>query len=727
MHYPASSTLRIAPLAVVASLVLALAGLPAVGAVSPIAPISAATPPAATDTASRRHEAPATPPLPARQVHLDFHTSEHIPGIGAKFDKAQWQAALREGRVNWINLFAKCHHGWSYYPTEVGSRHPNLSFDLLGAQIEACHEIGVRCPIYFTVGWSVRDAEQHPDWCARDRNGALQGGPGPKANIKPTDTKPTGGWVRLCPAADGPYHALILRQVEELCRKYPADGFWFDIYHVRNDCYCATCTARMRREGVDLADSSAVERSHALALKEHMRQLRALIARHHPRATVFFNSATHPKDKPLFTERLFDLNTQQELEDLPTTWGGYDKLPLEAKYHLGQGSDVVAMSGKFHKSWGEFGGFKAADAIKYEAAAMIAFGAACNFGDQLHPCGEMDVSTYRNIGEAYRYVEQIEQYGPGGVPVSRLGFWPTLDAAADNGLATMLLELHRDFVVADERNLPSLSTLVIPSRACLAPAQAEAIAAWVARGGKLLLLEAAALDRERKRLLFDIGATYEGASPFHFDYTVARQELGAGLVTTPFLNYKAAVRVKPAAGRALAVIREPYFNRTYAAYSSHANTPYKLEDSPYAAVMRHGNVIFFAHALDRLYNEHGVRLHRDLVRNALDLLETDPVLRVRQLPSSGRVSLLKQEAQRRYVAHLLYSPVLQRGSVKVIEDFPTIGGVALELRVPEKVRAVRTVPGGEALAFTAKAEGEGAVVRVAVPAFTMHTAVVFEY
>ncbi len=52
------------------------------------------------------------------------------------------------------------------------------------------------------------------------------------------------------------------------------------------------------------------------------------------------------------------MNTHAELEDLPTTWGGYDKLPLEAKFHLGKGTPIVAMSGKFHKAWGEFGGFK---------------------------------------------------------------------------------------------------------------------------------------------------------------------------------------------------------------------------------------------------------------------------------------------------------------------------------------------------------------------------------
>lgn len=108
---------------------------------------------------------------PTRQVHLDFHTSEHIPGVGSRFGKAQFQEALQLGRVNAINIFAKCHHSWSYYPTKVGMVHPTLEFDLVGAQIEACHEIGVRCPVYVTVGWSATDAAMHPEWVVRDIEG----------------------------------------------------------------------------------------------------------------------------------------------------------------------------------------------------------------------------------------------------------------------------------------------------------------------------------------------------------------------------------------------------------------------------------------------------------------------------------------------------------------------------------------------------------------------------
>ena len=275
-----------------------------------------------------------------------------------------------------------------------------------------------------------------------------------------------------------------------------------------------------------------------------MRQLRELIARHHPQATVFFNQTVGVSDSAKFKERLSDLSTQIELEDLPTAWGGYDKLPFNAKYYLGKGRQVLAMSGKFHKAWGEFGGFKYADAIQYEAAAMISFGVACNFGDQLHPSGEMDVETYRNIGQAFSYVEKIEEYGPGGKPYSRLGLWLTLDKDADAGMSIILLETHHDFVIADETNLDSLKQLVIPSKACLTAAQAEAIGAWVKRGGKLLVLHEGAMDQDKKQFILDVGAEYQGPSAFSFDYTVVKPPIAAGLVTTPFLNYKSGMLAK---------------------------------------------------------------------------------------------------------------------------------------------------------------------------------------
>jgi hypothetical protein len=662
-------------------------------------------------------------PLPSRQVHLDFHTSEFIPGIGEKFDKKQFQEALKTGHINSINIFAKCHHSWSYYPTKVGNQHPNLKFDLLGAEIEACHEIGVKCPIYYSVGWSASEAKNHPEWISRRKDGQCQALLY-DLNAKGTDVKPENAWIWMCPAAGGPYNEFIQKQVEEICRNYKVDGFWFDIYHVADmGCYCESCIHRMLAEGIDMDDHDAVVRSTALAVKKHQTELRAIITKYHPEATTYFNATSHVRNEASFKERLFDLNTQQELEDLPTTWGGYDKLPLEAKYHLQNGSAIVAMSGKFHKSWGEFGGFKHADAIKYEAAAMISNGAACNFGDQLHPSGEMDMETYRNIGKAYEYVEKIEKYGLGGKPVSKLGVWLTLNTKADFGTVNILLETHKDFILANEKNLEQLELLLVPSQSCLSDEQATKINEWVKRGGKMIVFGEGAMDKDHKRFILDIGADYISPSEYQFDFTVVKPELGKEVVSTPFLNYEGATRVKLTSGKMLAAVREPYFNRTYEKYSGHRSTPYQLEDSQYPAVIQNGNVIYFAHKLDQLYYISAVRLHRQLVENAVDLLYEKPLLAVKNLPSCGRVSFLKQEKDNRYVAHLLYAPALQRGEVMVIEDLLPVPGVEIEVNVPEKVKKVYQIPDGKKVDFSR----QGNKLIIKVPTFTMHTGIVMEY
>ena len=43
-----------------------------------------------------------------RQIHLDFHTSPFIEGIGTKFDKKKYQEVLKRGHVDSITTFAIC-------------------------------------------------------------------------------------------------------------------------------------------------------------------------------------------------------------------------------------------------------------------------------------------------------------------------------------------------------------------------------------------------------------------------------------------------------------------------------------------------------------------------------------------------------------------------------------------------------------------------------------------
>ncbi len=172
-----------------------------------------------------------------RQVHLDFHTSEHIPGVGAEFAPEQFVAALRRGRVNSINVFSKCHHGWSYHPTKVGEMHPSLKFDLLGAMLDACHKADIKAPVYLSVGLDERNARLHPEWIEVGPDGARHGAAPLKA-----------GWRKMC--LNSPYLDFVIAQVEEMVRNYPCDGAWLDIIH-QGECCCPWCLDGMARAGLD--------------------------------------------------------------------------------------------------------------------------------------------------------------------------------------------------------------------------------------------------------------------------------------------------------------------------------------------------------------------------------------------------------------------------------------------------------------------------------------------
>jgi hypothetical protein len=683
--------------------------------------------------------------LPARHVHLDFHTSEHIPGVGAAFDKKQFQAALKLGHVNSINIFAKCHHSWSYYPTKIGMVHPTLRRNLLGEQIEACHEMGVRVPIYYTVGWSAADVRMHPEWAVRRKDGATAGA---KLDAKPDDPKPLFDWTPLCPS--GRYRELILAQTQEICDMFDVDGLWYDICYWGEPCYCENCRKGMKDQGLDADDPKQAWQYHAAKWQSFTDQTRKIVLGKFPQATTFYNGGAS-----VYSPEYHAAQTIFELEDLPSSWGGYDKFPLRARFFEEYGRPIVAMSGKFHTNWGEFGGFKAPEAIRFEAACMIAYGANCCFGDQLHPAGRMDEQTYANIGHAYKYVEQIQQYGLDGQAATRLGVMlggREGDNADDQGVANMLLETQLDFrVVTREADLAQFDTIILTGNVRMDKALAARFTDYLAGGGKLLALANSAMDAGGKRFMIDIGAKFVGPARFQQDYLVcggtgvppvsssayparkgveethgqdahATSLLAKGLPATPFLNYVAAVRVKPTSGKVLSAIREPFFDRTYGHYCGHQNTPYQLKDALHPGAVATDNVVYLAHPMGRIYHKHGAKVHRDYFINALRMIYKKPALEVR-MPSAGRATLIHQPQHNRYVAHLLYGPPMQRGNCLVIEDLVPLRDVPVTIRVPQKITKAYTIPGKKAQ----KIRKSAGAIQTTIDEFACHTAVVFEY
>ena len=175
-----------------------------------------------------------------RQVHLDFHTSEKIEGVGDDFDPKVFAETLKEAGVDSITCFARCHHGMIYYDTDAfPNKHPHLKRNLLKEQIEACHAVGIKVPIYITVGWDEYIARTHPEWLERTTEG------------KPYWAGPLqAGWKTFC--FNTPYVDHVEKQTIDVLEKFGSDvdGLFFDIIF-QNPCCCTYCMEGMEQEGFD--------------------------------------------------------------------------------------------------------------------------------------------------------------------------------------------------------------------------------------------------------------------------------------------------------------------------------------------------------------------------------------------------------------------------------------------------------------------------------------------
>ena len=716
-----------------------------------------------------------------RQVHLDFHTSPHIPGIGEKFDKRQWQEALKAGRVNSITCFSKCHHGWSYHPTEVGKIHPHLGFDLLRAQMDASKEIGVNVPIYVSAGVDNVMAEERPEWREISIDGAYQGWTGPI-------NRP--GFKTMC--FNTPYLDYLCDQIREAVRMFPeCDGVFLDIIF-QGECCCKWCLDYMLKHDLDPDKPEDRQTCAREALLKYYRQTTAACRCDNASMPVFHNSGHISKGN----RDILQYFSHLELESLPTGGWGYDHFPMSAKYVQHTGLDYMGMTGKFHTTWGEFGGYKHPNALRYECAAMLAHGSKCSVGDQLHPSGEMDMSTYSIIGAAYREVEEKEPWCDNVRGVADIGLLSseaeTGDRNPDTGAGRVLLEEHFLFDLIDRQvDFSGYKMLVLPDVIQIDDELKTRIDAYLAKGGKLLLTGKSGLLKDILSLLkggfaFDIGAEYAGESPFQPDYidfgvrrfsaaserssgmlqvraVVLDSGAGVGLqpvnpasypdsgprrvngvfglapsfVQSPLVMYLKSQQVKPTSGEVLAQIRAPYFNRTWKHFCSHQHAP-AADPSGYAAAVRNGDILYLAHPIFSIYHAQGAVAYKHYAANAIRLLLGDDATLTTNMPSTARITLMDQPGESRHILHLLYANTHPRGAhvqlspeglvrpsnqIEVIEELLPLHDVEVTLNLPRPVKRATLEPQRQEIAVSSANNR----IAIKLGAFTCHQMIVLHY
>lgn len=627
-----------------------------------------------------------------RQVNLDFHTSEKIHNIGVNFNKIKFQEALKRGHIDSVTLFSKCHHGWAYHPSNANQIHPHLNFDLLGAQIEAAHEIGVKTPVYISAGFDEKIALVHPEWLVRNKN---------ESTIWTPDFTEA-GYHKFC--MNSPYLDYLISQIEEVCRNYDADGIFLDIVCVQ-PCYCHNCIQERLAKGVDPYDWNEVVSSAEEVYARYANAARDAVNRYKPGLPIFHNGGHIRQGR----RDLIDYNTHLELESLPTGGWGYDHFVFSARYCQTLGIEYLGMTGKFHKSWGEFGGFKHPNALRYEVSLSIANGAKCSIGDQLSPNGMSDMTTYDLIGKAYEELERKEPWLDNVTSVADIAVLSseaytgsfgthqsTTVGTIDSGVVRILLEGKFLFDIIDmQSDLQKYKVVILPDIIKINKAFKNKLAAFCKNGGKILATGESCIDTDNNNFAFDLGAEFISPNCYKPDYfrPVAAIE---GMSDTSYIMYEDGIKIE-CTGDLIANREDPYFNRERNHFCSHMHAPSSGKSG--GAGMTYGkNGIYVAWKIFQDYATSGSLHLKHIIVYALNMLLESQKTITTNLPAQGIVTLMRQNS--RYINHLLYASPVKRGNgIEVIEDIVPIYDVRVRVKIPEKVKKIYLAPQMEDVQF----------------------------
>lgn len=635
--------------------------------------------------------------LAFRQIHLDFHTHASIDGIGADFDPREFADTLAQASVNSINLFARCHHGYLYYKSQrfPNYQHPQLQCDLLREQIDACHARDIKVPIYVSVQWDALQARRHPEWLVRAADG--------RVNIPAFDP---GFYNYLC--LNSPYENYLHELVKDIMESMPVDGFWFDIL-LPYDCSCGYCCHRMLAQGLDPSVEKMRKQFASDTLWRFKREMTALVRSRHPDALIFYNSGHVGPG----LRRELDAFTHLELESLPSGPWGYDHFPATIRYARTLGKETLGMTGKFHTAWGDFHSFKNPEALAFECFSMLAHGAKCCVGDQLHPRGEICPDTYALIGSVFREVQKREPWCVDAEPVVDIGVLTPEEFNNETkheslpmeikGAMRVLQELHQQFDVIDSlADFSRYRVLILPDEIPVDGVLAQKVEAFLATGGAVMASHRSGLNPDGTAFALPLGIKFVGAAAYTPMFIKPREALVSGLPITEHVMYETGTAVELLPGSELLADNiAPYFNRTWQHYCSHQHAP-SSGQSCGPAIVQAGRAIYFAQPVFKQYQKNAPRWVRTLLKSALDRLLPEPAL-ITKGPPTLVATLTRQHAQPsdRQLVHLLhYLPIRTSANVDVVDEVVPLHGVELSVRSDRKVTSVRCVPENTSLPFT---------------------------
>jgi len=581
--------------------------------------------------------------IPVRQIHLDFHTSPDIPDIGADFDIDEFTNTLSSAKVEAINLFAKCHHGWFYYPTKIGKEHPHLKTNLLQGQIDACNKAGIKYGIYTCVGWNENTANEHPEWLVINPDG-LSGG---KAPFERNYYK----WQKLC-LNNVEYRDLIKSELSEMLDFFEPYSFWIDII-LQDECVCRSCKEKIKKAGMQISIKEDRMKFARLSQIDYQRDIFDHIRTVSDKVEIYFNGHSYGMDSAdiytLANKRKQAYNSFMDIESLPSPEWGYSHFPAAVNYmNINDTHDITMMNGKFHMSWGDFGSLRNLAALKYECYRALANGAGICIGDQLHPLGVLDTTVYKRIGEVFSEIAKRQEYCMDTTKRPQVGVYAPNGSISvqmndnDNtveGVYRVLSELLIQFDFIDcEVELNKYELVILPDAAKLNESAILRIENYIQKGGKVIVSGRVYINNEPASPDF-LPVKYLGEADYCPRYIEFEEDNFANLPPMKYVCYENGAKVSAKDDtEIIAYTVNPYFNRSEEHFCSHRQTPPMMKVSNEPAIIKNGNVLYISNPLFTDYAVNGVMAYRDILSAMIFSLIDKPFVKS-DLPVTAEVTI----------------------------------------------------------------------------------------
>jgi hypothetical protein len=612
------------------------------------------------------------------RILVDCHISDTDKSFMTRFDARKYVEMVKKSGCDSAMVYACCHNGNCYYPTEIGHRHKNLNGrDIFGDTISLLSQNRILPIAYYTVCWNNSAAKNNEQWRFTDMIGRQH----------------SGRYHFCCPNNIG-YREFAKAQISEIL-SYDIAGIFIDMTFWPGICFCPVCRKKFRRQyNADIPTTInwfspewvRFQRCRENWLNEFAMELTGAIKKLSPMMSV-----THQFSPVLLGWYLSLDSSFIEASDYPSGdfYGGRDQQRLGTKVFSAFTTDepFEFMTSRCVNLY-DHTSTKSSDEMLVSAATTLANGGAYLFIDAINPDGTLEDSVYDKLSAVSSRLEpfkaKLAEHRPrlhsdvglyfsmrsnidinlNDTPLQKVVAASSvcnMDSLVKSetmaellGTSILLNKLHIPYTIVTDRdtNLSAYKTIIVNNAIVMSNTEVRALREFVHSGGVLIAtgltsISDSVADKTDDFLLKEIfGVSYSGRMSKKINYIFNGNEYVLCNTPAPLVDVHAA--------QVLACLCEPLFEQNdpenYA--SIHSNPPHPGSDGPAALTINRfgkGTCVYLCSNLLALQQDSQQSFGSSLLQQ---YLKSDLSLTT-NLPECVEVTLLKSSSESSYLLCLI--------------------------------------------------------------------------